>query len=439
MSTSDIVHRLPAPGGAFPRREDVGVDRERIRRITQIALLVIAVVAASGAAWRYVASREGNPALGEDDPQRQLEITPASGPVGTRPVFELRGWEEGTSVRVLLCTVSPRPEGSPPGEATPPPPPDCAELASGQAPGRVAGEPVPGRLPGGTEVVPGTYAVRAGPGEEPPQVGEFRVVPFEIAAAPEPRSYAGTEVSDLGLGEPRAVARNAPCGTGFTPDGRLVIGRTVVDPATGVTVQFPIEGSELVWSPTGERLAFITPDRKEIHMAEPSGEGAVAVVREARGIVSSLTWSPEGDRIAYVARSEPGVRLGPGPSTVFVFHLVTGETTELGRGEAVAWSPTAERLVVEAPGGTLELSDLEGARTRLTEGSRPAWSPDGSLVGFLRLDGEAGGAWVIGTDGGEPRRWIPSGVCGTAFSSDGRRLAVVSAEGELTLRSITAP
>lgn len=418
------------------------MDRERIRRIAQIGLLVVAVVAASGAAWRYVSSREGNPALGDGEAEEGLGVTPASGPVGTRPIFELRGWDEGTSVRVLLCTAtSPATDPSSPGPSpAPATPSDCAELAAGEAPGRVTGEPIPTSLPGGTEVVPGTYAIRAGPGPEPPQVGRFEIVPFEIASPPEPRSYAGVDVARLGLGDQRAVARGAPCGSDFTPDGRLVIGNTLVDPANGVSLLFPLEAAELAWSPTGERLGFITADRKEIRMAEPGGEGPVAVVREARGVLSSLSWSPDGDRVAYVARSEPGVRGGPGPPTVFVFHLVTGESAELGGGEAVAWSPSGDRLVVEALGGVLELSDPEGSRTRLTEGRRPAWSPDGSLVSFLRLDeGEAGGAWVIGADGEQPRRWIPSGVCGTAFSSDGRRLAAVSAEGELSLRPITTP
>lgn len=417
------------------------MDRERIRRTAQIALLVVAVAAASGAVWRYVSSREGDPVLGSDEPEEQLGITPASGPVGTRPFFELRGWDEGTSVRVLLCAAAPSrtaPSSPAPSPAAAPPA-DCAELASGQAPGQVTGEPIPSSLPGGTEVVPGTYVVRAGPGPEPPQVGRFRIVPFEIASPPEPRSYAGVDVAGLGLGDPRAVARRAPCGSHFTPDGRLVIGNTLVDPANGVSLQFPVQAAELAWSPTGERLGFITADRKEIRMAEPGGEEPVAVVREARGIISSLTWSPDGDRVAYVARSEPGVRLGPGPSTVFVFHLVTGESSELGRGEMVAWSPTGDRLVVEAPGGILELTDPEGSATGFTEGRHPVWSPDGSLVSFLRSEGDESGAWVVRADGGAPRRWIPSGVCGTAFSSDGRRLAVVSGEGELSLRPITTP
>lgn len=426
------------------------MDRERIRKTAQVALVVVAVLAASGAAFRYLSSRAGDPAVGDGEPD-PLAVTPSQGPVGIRPFLEFRGWSEGTTVRVLFCTpvatpstpdAGARPDpGDTPVAGEPAGPADCAEVASGSGGSRVTGQPIPPTLPGGTEVVPGTYALRAGPGDEPPQVAEFRVVPFELGPVPEPRSYAGVDVQGLGLGDSRAVARGAPCSTHFLPDGRLAIGSTILDPGTGVTVQFPGEGSELRWSPTGERLAIVTADRKEIRMAGPGGEDALTIVREARGLISSVSWAPEGDRLAYVARSEPGVRGGPGPSTLFVFDLVDGSTRELGRAERVAWSPAGGRLAVEAPGGVLELSDLDGGRTRLTEGRRPAWTPDGELVVFLRgVSGEAvGGSWVIRPDGGPPRGWIASGACGTTVSADGERLAVVEAGGELALRTIVLP
>lgn len=389
--------------------------RDEVRRIVQVFLLVVAVGAAAAAAWRYVASQEGEPTFAEEE-RKEVVSTPASGPVGTQPFLEPRGWRSGAEVRVLFCKAGTEPEA-------------CAGLGTGTVGERFRGEPIPQtlQLPGGPEEVrPGTYVLRAGTGPVASlQVrGEFEVVPFTIGEAPRPRSYASVGVEQLSLGEPTEVARGAPCRVHFAPDDRLVVGRTLVDASTGVTISFPVQGTELAWSPEGDRLAYLTSDAKEIRMATAAGEEAVAVVREARGLISSLSWAAEGDRLAYVARSDPATRGGPGPPTVFTFNTVNGETVALGGGEAVAWSPASRRLAVETGGG-IEIWDLEGGRRPLVSGRRPAFSPDGNLLAFLR----SGEVWVTRTDDPAPMRWLGDGACGVAFSAEGRRLAIAT-EGD---------
>ncbi len=401
------------------------MDRERLRRGAQLALVVIAVAAASAAGVRYAMTRIGA-AQGE-----RVVADPSSGPVGMRPFLEARGYDEDRTVAVYLCPPGPSPDTEDPGRVD-----DCVELGSGAAGSRLTATPIPDRFPGGAEIVPGAYPLRAGPDPDGayPVRGAFTIVPFTIGSVPRGGSFDGVPLDDIEIGELREVARGAPCRTRFMPDGRLALSGLIFDPRTGVTVQLDIQGVELAWAPTRDRLAIVPTDRKEVMLAAPDGSDRTVVVREPRGVISSVTWSPDGAALAYVARTEAGVRGGPGPPTVFVLDVTDGTTRAIGGGESVAWSPDPGRLAVETVGGMIELSDPAGARTGVTEGRRPAWSPDGSLLAFIRpQDGEAGETWIARVGEPETRRLAPAEVCGIAFSPDGRRTAEVMKQADTTV------
>ena len=287
--------------------------------------------------------------------------------------------------------------------------------------------------------------MRVGPDPEGggfPSRGQFAVVPFTIGPAPGAVSIADLDLSALRFDAPREVARGGTCRPSFVPDGRLVVGSILLEPATGVTVDLAVEAAELAWSPERDKLAILTADRKEIRMAAPDASDPTTVVREARGLISSLSWAHDGSRLAYVARSEPGVRGGPGAPTVFVLNLITGETTSAGGGVAVAWSPAEERIAVETADGRIEFSDPAGARAPFTDGGDPAWTPDGAAVVFLRGP-EVGEVWAAkAADPGRSIRLVEGAICGAAISPSGLALASVSGEGEartLQLRRIVLP
>jgi hypothetical protein len=391
-----------------------GLWRRRGRVIAQVVLVIISVGAAGGAALRLVERGGAQSLFGE-----HVQVNPASGPVGMAPFIELKGFERGRRVTVYLCS-------DPTGSVE-----DCVELVRGEAPGPLRSAAIPEAFPNAEEIVPAQYVLRAGPdgaGEYPVR-GNFEVSLFEIGSKPRPRSFAGVVPQAIRVGEPKEIARSAACRPPlFLPDGRLAVGATVVDPTTGVTIQFDVPAAELAWSPVGDKLAILTPDRKEIRLAGPDGQEAVTAVREARGLLESLSWSPQGDHLAFIARSDPSTRGGPGPPAVKILNSVNAQITDAGPGTAVAWSSKPDLLAVERADGSIEASTPTGGRRRLLSiGHGASWSPDGSLIAFVApVQGESSDdGWIARVDGSDASPVVGSNVCALSFSPSGESLAVV--------------
>jgi dipeptidyl aminopeptidase/acylaminoacyl peptidase len=404
-----------------------GKFRRYARPVAQVTLTVVAVLAALGAGYRFL-GRGGTQALFGP----QVVSEPEAGPVGMSPFLELRGFDGGKEVTVFLC-----PDEFGAIE-------NCVELGKGEAPGTIKSNPIPTAFPDANEIVPATYFLRVGPEDDGqyPARGTFKVEIFEIGPKVRPRSFAGVVPQAIRIGDPEQIARGAPCRAPlFLPDGRLTVGATVVDPKTGVTTRFDLQAAELAWSPVGDKLAILTPDRKEIRLAGPDGEDAVTSVREARGLLSSLSWSPQGDRLAFISQNDPNTRGGPGPPTVRILNATNGTTVSAGPGLAVSWSSEPDLLAVERAGGVIEASTPAGGRRSLVGGHDPAWSADGSLLAYVRqsIEGDSESGWIARADGSDPSPEVGPDVCALSFSPSGDALAVVSGSGENTtlhLRSI---
>jgi hypothetical protein len=389
------------------------MNTSSLRRNAQIALAVIAVLAAIGSGVRYLA-RGGS--LFAD----HVVATPGAGPVGLRPAFEFEGYPGGREVSVFLClSASGDIEG-------------CADLGKGKAGERLIGKPIPAELPDGTTVEPGTFVIRAGPEDDDtyPERGEFEVVPFRVGTKARAQSFEGVTAADLQAGDPRRIARGVACRPPiFLADGRLSVGSTIFDPVTNVTIEFDIDAQELAWSPVGDKLAILTPDRKEIRLAAPDGSSAVTRVREARGFISSLSWSPDGAHLAYIAAPDPATRQlagDPRSPTVTILNATNGNRTTAGPGLSVAWSPDSDVLAVEMAGGKIESSTPSGSRKPLATGSKPSWSHDGRFLSVVRTEGEQQRAWIVPASGGSGVAITGPGGCAMSFSPTGRALSVVA-------------
>lgn len=381
------------------------LDRRRrhkgnVTLIAQAILVVIGVLALTTATYRYFSTRD-------PDSKPAVVSTPRTGPVGMRPFFSVIGLPENRTVRIEICKGA-----------------SCAVVASGRSPGPIRSDALPMAI-GQTPVEPGTYALRARlTGGSSVVKGNIEVTKFTVGARP---SKPAPFDPSAELGAPNEIAAHSGCRPQAAPDGRIIVGFSLIDALRGVTYQRPAIGLEPAWSPKGDRLAFLTGDRKEVRVASPDGSEPEVVVREPRGLISSLSWSPEGDRLAFIA--SPDVRGGPRGPTVEIVNLVDGARAQFGPGDSVAWAPNSDRMAISR-GPTVELSDGSGKRSVLANGTAGVWTADGTHVVLIR--GQS--AWAVNVDSKAEKQILASGACGVGFTPEGHNLLIADPDGKLVLR-----
>lgn len=143
-------------------------------------------------------------------------------------------------------------------------------------------------------------------------------------------------------------------------------------------------------------------------------------------------WSPDGRQIAYVSgfgttsdAGELAVMNADGSSQ----HVID---TDLGPNVSrPSWSPDGKQLLVSAFGDVYVVS-LAGGRSRLLvrDGGYPAWSPDGSVIAFVR--GHAT-IMLVEPDGSDLHQLAPAGLGNTSnprfsWSPDGKRIAFTAVD-----------
>ena len=153
------------------------------------------------------------------------------------------------------------------------------------------------------------------------------------------------------------------------------------------------------FSPDGKLIAFVSdktstfPTLWLMNAADGSGRRALATPGLQQEDVDSLAWSPDGSQLAVTLFNEPG------PTQIALVPLgATGRQTA--------------RVLTDLPGGALD----------------PAWSPDGTWLGFAGRDGFAVEMYAVRPDGTSLTRLTAEGQLARSpsWSPDGRHVAFLS-------------
>jgi dipeptidyl aminopeptidase/acylaminoacyl peptidase len=221
------------------------------------------------------------------------------------------------------------------------------------------------------------------------------------------------------------------------------------------------------WSPDGGRIAFVGGPEA---IGEPGlSTRSVQYVDLATGTVTDVThglianpasptWSPTGDRLAFVSRvmgEQSAVDARYPLGGVYVATLATGEIAAVEPGKLfgarrVAWSPSRDALLVfsRANGSTsgnesISVVDLRTGELPYVFGtshdaSTPVWSPDGNGFAYV-LDGSTlhieslGGrsrTIDLGVAGGRSLTWAPDGQAVVVLGTWSGSTSVVVPLGE---------
>ena len=240
------------------------------------------------------------------------------------------------------------------------------------------------------------------------------------------------------------------------------------------------------WSPDNRYLAFISGRQEgkggQVWLLDRRG-GEAQRITQVKGGISDYSWSPDSKRLALVVdeetdsvakadTTEPKTPkpivvdryafkrdvtgyLGSKRSHLALFDVVARKleplTTGLADDATPSWSPDGSRIafarsIIDEPGkidgGDLYVVEANaGAEPRrLTDfpggdGGRPAWSPDGRWIAFLRGDEPRYSAYtqnklaIVAADGSAPARVLTESldrpVSSPMFAADGKSVYVL--------------
>ena len=207
----------------------------------------------------------------------------------------------------------------------------------------------------------------------------------------------------LTMGNPRAA--RAMIGTGFSPDGKLIV--------TGI-----VDATAVVWdAATGREIEMLTGHDDAVNGAAFSPDGRL--IATASDDHTARTWDVATGRLVTVFR---------------------GHSDQVARA---VFSPDGRRLATGAIDGTARVWDVTTGQSLITlsgpsNGIRDVtWSPDGTRIATADRDGTAR-VWDA-TDGAILLELVghTQGVLGVAYAPDGATLATASSDGTAAIWDAT--
>ena len=248
-----------------------------------------------------------------------------------------------------------------------------------------------------------------------------------------------------------AAAAGRPCGRILfqSSDGRRATDLDSVkgDGSGHRTVRELPDSTQITLSPDASFISFgryrQATENNDVWMMRSDGMGLRNLTQTENRYESVYDWSPGSRRIA-IERSQP-----EGPPAIYLLNVFTGKETRIVEGYRPSFSPDGTKLAYAAPSPdladfttdiyTIDLSD--GAVTRLTEDSSsdddyPDWSPAGGWLSFSRIplgqmnenEGPYADIWRVRTNGDDAENLTSyqddyNGVSTAAWSPEGTHIA----------------
>jgi hypothetical protein len=218
----------------------------------------------------------------------------------------------------------------------------------------------------------------------------------------------------------------------------------------GGTTQYTVTGesdqvTDLVWSPSGEYVAFVSAATGEPHLFYIFALGQSSPTDLGPG--SAPAWSPDSQSIAYVRGPFPDDNIwittieNPAPRQLtFEMNYARGRPAFRPDGQSLVVTG-ADRLNIGAQGNTtftLESLALDGSGTRTPLGAAPMegvrlpfdlrFSPNGNALSFStssHFDAcAAPGAYYVSNENGSSRQELVSPSLSSAINPDQQRFHV---------------